>query len=915
MKRTLVLLPLLAGALRAQTSGAIAGHVRDAPTGQPIALARVVLDGGPQGALTDSTGAYRIRAVRAGWHTLRVEVIGYRRAHRDSVLVRSGETTIVDVALHPAALEVDTAVVVEAVADPVLDPLVTADVQRITADEIRRLPLTTLEEAIALTAGTVGESYRGGRLGQQAFIIDGLGVKNQLDAASGPLGVRVPPDMLTEASLITNGFSARYGQAVAGLVNVVTRDGGDPWRGRVAYESDRLFAGAGDLGLDRMVAAVEGPLGSRGGLIVVADAEGRLDADPVHAPAPSDPRDPRAANPAMLPHNSGERLDLGAKLRVQLGRRQTLRLLGLRSAEQRLLYDPAYKYDLDDAPAQRVRGTLASGHLQHVADGFTADLRIGWFQREFLRGALVEPSDYAFGAFTGTTFRFLGEDLARRQDTVAARAPIPGFGIPDFSDHSPWGVPAFFVGSAPRGDLAWNHYDELRGQLDVAFGAGSTVDVNVGAEATRQQVRTFQRVLAYLPADSGVPPPTAADFRPFLGAAYAEASLRGGDFVVTGGLRYDRFAPGSDVPGAGAARASVNPRFAFSTVLPGATFVASWGRFSQAPDYQFLVDAAFDDSTRTGRFRRGNPNLGFERATQYEFSLRARPSRHIATRINLYIKELGGLVASVPLGLDPDSTVFGNADYGTVRGLELIIERELQGGWGGRLAYTIQTAQATATDAYQLTRRIRIDPGGDTINPANVEYPLDYDRRHGLLVIVQGRVPGRAGPRIAGGHPFGGLEAAMIFRYNSGLPYTRTNVSGDTLVGLPNSWRLPPNHTLDALVRVPLRAAGVRGAVYLDVRNVLNRRNVAAVRRDNGDTVLSDDAIAQLADAAYQAHPEPIPYESPRYRPDADLDRNGLIEGAAELLPLYEAAARDFTQPLFFYGAPRLLRLGVEFGF
>jgi hypothetical protein len=27
---------------------------------------------------------------------------------------------------------------------------------------------------------------------------------------------------------------------------------------------------------------------------------------------------------------------------------------------------------------------------------------------------------------------------------------------------------------------------------------------------------------------------------------------------------------------------------------------------------------------------------------------------------------------------------------------------------------------------------------------------------------------------------------------------------------------------------------------------------------------------------------------------------------------MYEAAARDFTQPLFAYGPPRLLRLGVE---
>ncbi len=75
-------------------------------------------------------------------------------------------------------------------------------------------------------------------------------------------------------------------------------------------------------------------------------------------------------------------------------------------------------------------------------------------------------------------------------------------------------------------------------------------------------------------------------------------------------------------------------------MLSGATVVASYGRFSQAPDYQFLVDAAFDDTTRTGRFRRGNPNLGFEQATQYELSVRVRPKEELSVRVGVYVKRL-----------------------------------------------------------------------------------------------------------------------------------------------------------------------------------------------------------------------------------------------------------------------------------
>ena len=109
-----------------------------------------------------------------------------------------------------------------------------------------------------------------------------------------------------------------------------------------------------------------------------------------------------------------------------------------------------------------------------------------------------------------------------------------------------------------------------------------------------------------------------------------------------------------------------------------------------------------------------------------------------------------------------------------------------------------------------------------------------------------------------------------------------------------------------------MRIAGRQGTLYLDVRNLLNRRNIEAVRRETGQPNLDSTGIAALAERAYQAHPEAVPYESPRYRSFADLNGNGLIEGRNELYPLFLSAARDFAQSLFSYGPPRMFRLGVE---
>ena len=74
---------------------------------------------------------------------------------------------------------------------------------------------------------------------------------------------------------------------------------------------------------------------------------------PANAPAPADPRDPRAAAPGLLPHNSGEQWSGLGKITLPLTNQVTFRFLGLHSEEQRLLYDQAYKYNPELAPAQR----------------------------------------------------------------------------------------------------------------------------------------------------------------------------------------------------------------------------------------------------------------------------------------------------------------------------------------------------------------------------------------------------------------------------------------------------------------------------------------------------------------------------------------------------------------------------------
>lgn len=898
----------------AAQSGAIAGRVTDAGTGNPIPEARVQVEDEGLMVFTDGEGRFRLRGVRPGSHSVTATALGYRTTRRANITVTSGQAVVLTFSLTPQGIKLPE-IMVESEIDQLLDPRVTETVQRITAAELRELPVTTVHEALILQAGVVGGSYRGGRLGQESFVIDGLGVKNNLDASSGALGLNVPTSVLQEATLVTNGFSAQYGQALSGVITLVTRDGGDELHGFVAYESDRLLPDGWDFGLDRINLMIEGPVGvGRATFLAALDAQARVDDDPVNAPAPEDPLDPRSERPWLLPHNTGERYDVTAKLTVPIGINYRVRMLGIASSGNRLLFDPQLKYSPRQGPAEETKGRFGLIHLQTTpamgsSNTTMLDLRLGFFEKSALRGVLVNQPDRKFGAFTLGDFEFAGEQLAEAGDSIGALQAIGGFNVP-VPATSPWGVPAFFMTESTRGELARNLFRELRVRLDLLLGRGLDTDLRVGGEFVRQHVETFTRLESYRSVSSGAPEPRLSAFDPFSAAGYTEVEHRIEDLAFTAGLRVDAFNARSGAEmGELDTKLAVSPRFALSTVLEGATVVVSFGRFAQAPDFQFLVDAAFDDTLRTGRFRRGNPGLGFETSWQYEFSVRYRPTPITGVKVGVYFKRLDGLVSSVPIGFDSDSAIFANADFGTVRGVELTIEREFRSGVGGRLIYVLQEAKATASDAFDFFRRLRISPIGDTIRPASLEIPLDFDQRHSFIGLIRGHVSPAAGPVLAG------LEAAAIAKWSSGLPFTRTNLAGDSIIGIPNGERLPSRFSIDVLVRRAFNIGGIRIGFYVDIRNVTDRRNIVAVRRDTGTPGAGELQIAQMAASAFSANPAPIPFESQRYNPLFDLDGDGLISGANELLPLYGRAARDFLQPTFAFGPPRLVRLGTEIVF
>mgnify|MGYP001153476139 CR=1 FL=1 len=108
----LILAGLLATALDAQTAsgsqatGRILGRVVEAATGEPLAQARVAIEGGPS-TLTDLNGRIMFRGIGAGPVNLTVQTLGYASKTVTDVAVPAGDVVMLDVAQESQAIEVE----------------------------------------------------------------------------------------------------------------------------------------------------------------------------------------------------------------------------------------------------------------------------------------------------------------------------------------------------------------------------------------------------------------------------------------------------------------------------------------------------------------------------------------------------------------------------------------------------------------------------------------------------------------------------------------------------------------------------------------------------------------------------------------------------------------------------------------
>jgi TonB-linked SusC/RagA family outer membrane protein len=194
---------LAQGAAGQQSTGTIIGQVLRADTREPMIGAQVIIVGSQLGALSAAEGRFVIRSVPVGARTVRVQSLGFM-ADDQTVNVTAGGTATVSFIMREQAVAVNP-VVVTALGITRNEKSLGYAVQSISAQQIARIPETTLVQALAGQSAGVsvvsssGRPGAGARItirgetsfsgtGQPLFVIDGVPVSTNTDGPSNALG-------------------------------------------------------------------------------------------------------------------------------------------------------------------------------------------------------------------------------------------------------------------------------------------------------------------------------------------------------------------------------------------------------------------------------------------------------------------------------------------------------------------------------------------------------------------------------------------------------------------------------------------------------------------------------------------------------------------------------------------------------
>jgi hypothetical protein len=230
---------------QSSTTGSIEGTVTD-PQGGAVPNATVTVSGSnlisAQTATTDDQGRYRVLNLPPGRYTVVVGAIsGFGEATKSDVEVNLSRTSSADVQVSIAGQT--ASVTITDTSGAAVDVSQNTTGTNVSSEQFSNFPTQRTVQSLYSIAPTVARSGLrdasgrdrdpsvGGSSGpENNYILDGV---NTTDPAFGGSGANLPFEFVQEVEIKTGAYGAEYGKSTGGIFNVITKSGGNEFRGDV----------------------------------------------------------------------------------------------------------------------------------------------------------------------------------------------------------------------------------------------------------------------------------------------------------------------------------------------------------------------------------------------------------------------------------------------------------------------------------------------------------------------------------------------------------------------------------------------------------------------------------------------------------------------------------------------------------
>lgn len=839
---------LLPMSIWAGTTGKIVGTVKDASNGQPLPGVNIILEGTQIGAASDANGYFSIINIPPGRYTLVARMMGYTTTRVTDVHVRVDLTTHLPIELSSTVLKLGKSVTITATR-PLIQKDITSAQSIVDAKDIEQMPVESVSQVLELQAGFIKSPggalhVRGGRSGEVAYMVDGVSIT---DPYSVSAAITVEKNAIQELQVVSGTFNAEYGQAMSGVINIVTKDGTPTYKGRVSfYLGDYLSK---DTDLFQHIDAVNplsiqdgefsfsGPVPVTGKHLTFYTSgryfynEGYLygirrflpsDSSFFDSPDTSQWKIQQSGDDAWVSMNPYTKFSGQAKLSYRLSPSVKLTYASFLNRTHYTTYSHKFKLDPD-------------GNLRRFQSQFT---------NIFTLNHMLSPK---------TFYSFKYSNFSNNYKHYVYKNPLDPRYVSPARFYSSTGY-RFYTGGQNMNHFYRNTLTQVF-QLELTSQVNKTHQIKTGLEYRWN--RLFYEAFTVRLDWQTHWKPQVPDFdspshnryvhHPTELAYFFQDKIELKDMIVNVGLRYERFNPDGKVladprdpnitqplkPERRAdplekrktywfkdatSKTQISPRIGIAYPITDQGVIHfSYGHFLQIPPYSYLYTNPDFEVTGGLSSLVGNANLEPQRTVSYEIGLQQQITSDIAVDVTGYYKDirnlLGTQIVETYAGGDRYA-LYVNRDYGNVRGITLTLRKRYSNYISGQIDYSYGVAEGNASDPNSVFYDV-----ASGREPEKQLVYLSWDQTHTLNGTVTFSNPQKWG-------------VSLIGQYGSGLPYTPTFQGQRT--SFENSERKPMTLNFDLRAHYDFQIKGMRTSLFFLVYNLLDRKNELSVYTDTG---------------------------------------------------------------------------------